>query len=190
MIIADLDGGSISIPESLVPPVTELPAALWEATQHALTLVLQPELAEADFAFSNRKNGQCEYKNQIILDKEIRAIFMRMFAQLFQGLVFIAVNTFCISCKNLNDFRYRSCLTLIRINPKPVIEFHKAAFLGSRDLADTNFLSRVLDSMFFTAFVIERGPPFRPCDAWDEMYNTMPDLLKKEAIDRRLVGLK
>ena len=92
-----------------------------------------------------------------------------------------------INYKILFDYRYRSCLTLIRINPKPVIEFHKAAFLGSRDLVDTDFLSRVLDSMFFTAFVIERGPPFRPCDAWDEMYNTMPELLKKEALDRRLV---
>lgn len=85
------------------------------------------------------------------------------------------------------DFRYRSCLTLIRINPKPVIEFHKAAFLGSRDLMDTDFLSRVLDSMFFTMFVTERGPPWRSWDAWDELYTAMPELLKTETQDRRLV---
>lgn len=78
-------------------------------------------------------------------------------------------------------------MTLIRINPKPVIEFHKAAFLGSRDLVDTDFLSRVLDSMFFTTFVTERGPPWRPWDAWDELYNAMPEYLKTEAQDRRLV---
>lgn len=84
-------------------------------------------------------------------------------------------------------FSYRSCLTLIRINPKPVIEFHKAAFLGSRDHLDTDFLSRVLDSMFFTMFVTDRGPPWRTWDAWDELYTAMPELLKTEAQDRQLV---
>jgi myotubularin-related protein 5/13 len=78
-------------------------------------------------------------------------------------------------------------LTLIRINPKPVIEFHKAAFLGSRELIDTDFLAKVLDSMFFTTFVTERGPPWRPCDAWDELYNAMPELLKSELQDKRLI---
>lgn len=38
-------------------------------------------------------------------DKEVRAIFLRLFAQLFQG--------------------YRSCLQLIRIHAEPVIHFHK-----------------------------------------------------------------
>lgn len=93
---------------------------------------------------------------------------MRVFAQLMQG--------------------YRSCLTLIRINPKPVIEFHKAAFLGSRELSDsTDFIARVLDSMFFTTFVTERGPPWRSYDAWDELYNAMSEHLKTEQQDRRLI---
>lgn len=131
-------------------------------------MVLQPELAEADNAFPNCNNRDSyDSRNQLLVDKEIRAIFMRIFSQLMQG--------------------YRSCLTLIRINPKPVIEFHKAAFLGSRDLMDTDFLARVLDSMFFTTFVTERGPPWRPWDAWDELYNAMPELLKTESNDRRLV---
>lgn len=43
--------------------------------------------------------------NYISQDKEVRAIFLRLFAQLFQG--------------------YRSCLQLIRIHAEPVIHFHK-----------------------------------------------------------------
>ncbi|XP_055539835.1 myotubularin-related protein 13 [Wyeomyia smithii] len=177
VIVADLDGGSIHIPESLVPPVAKLPRALWEATENALQLVLHPELALADLAFppnnnNNNNNGagygfRTEHKTDAMLDKEIRAVFMRLFAQLLQG--------------------YRSCLTLIRINPKPIIQFHRAGFLGARDLVDCNFLSRVLDSMFFTGFVTERGPPWRPCDAWDELYSSMNDLLKQEAHDPSLV---
>ena len=38
-------------------------------------------------------------------DKQIRAVFLRLFAELFFG--------------------YRSCLTMIRIHPRPFITFHK-----------------------------------------------------------------
>lgn len=163
VIIADIDGGSIKIPESLVPPVAILPQSIWDITQHWLTLVLQPQLSTADLAFANNQiNGKVE----AMLDKEIRAVFMRMFAQLLQG--------------------YRSCLTIIRIHPKPVITFHKAGFLGARDLVNCEFLSRVLDSMFFTGFITDRGPPWRPCDAWDELYSSMTDLLRSEAQDPKL----
>lgn len=78
-------------------------------------------------------------------------------------------------------------MTLIRINPKPVIEFHKAAFLGSCDLSESDFVGKVLDSMFFTEFVTKRGPPWRKFDAFDELYGVMPELLKTETNDRRLV---
>jgi myotubularin-related protein 5/13 len=172
VIIADIDGGSISIPESLVPPVAHLPPGLLAATEHALHMVLQPELGLADVAFTaltpQLMNGKdMKPHTSIMLDKEIRAVFMRLFAQLLQG--------------------YRSCLTLIRINPKPVITFHKAAFLGARDLIDCDFLSRVLDSMFFTGFIQERGPPWRTCDAWDELYSAMTDLVRTETNDPSLV---
>uniref|UniRef100_A0A1S4GHX4 Uncharacterized protein n=2 Tax=Anopheles gambiae TaxID=7165 RepID=A0A1S4GHX4_ANOGA len=194
VIVADLDGGSIHIPESLVPPIARLPASLWDSTEHALRMVLHPELALADLAFpvgsslhgpglnnninqslamapvgGGISNGYSfrEQKNDIMLDKEIRAVFMRLFAQL-------------LHC-------YRSYLTLIRINPKPIIQFHRAGFLGARELVDCEFLSRVLDSMFFTGFVTERGPPWRACDAWDELYSTMNDLLKSELLDPALV---
>ena len=37
--------------------------------------------------------------------------------------------------------------------------------------------------MFFTGFVSERGPPWRPCDVWDELYNNIGELLKIETQD-------
>lgn len=89
VIVADIDGGSILIPESLVPPVSTLPQSVWDMTQHSLTLVLQPHLSTADLAFStsgtNGSQPQNPGKSQAQLDKEIRAVFMRMFAQLLQG---------------------------------------------------------------------------------------------------------
>jgi hypothetical protein len=46
-----------------------------------------------------------KYKDESNKDKQIRAIFVRLFSELFAG--------------------YRSCLLIIRISPKPVISFHK-----------------------------------------------------------------
>lgn len=84
VIVADIDGGSIRIPESLVPPVSVLPEAIWESTHMSLTMILQPQLSTADLAFvnSSKSNGEL---NVLMQDKEIRAVFMRMFAQLLQG---------------------------------------------------------------------------------------------------------
>lgn len=170
VIVADIDGGSIRIPESLVPPVSVLPEAIWESTQMSLTMVLQPQLSQADLAFVNvpsfasLQNSETKCAMQ---DKEIRAVFMRTIAQLLQG--------------------YRSCLTMIRVHPKPVITFHKAGFLGARDLVNCDFLSRVLDSMFFTSFITERGPAWRTCDAWDELYSSMTDLTRSELQNPKLV---
>jgi len=45
----------------------------------------------------------------IVQDKEIRAVFLRFFAELFFG--------------------YRSCLTIIRYHPEPVITFHKVLII-------------------------------------------------------------
>ncbi|KAG5884190.1 hypothetical protein JTB14_020713 [Gonioctena quinquepunctata] len=162
VIVADLDGGSITIPDGISLPL--LPEPLLSNTQEALSLILQPELTCADHAFPPLA---VRAPQAVMLDKEIRAVFMRAFAQLLQG--------------------YRSCLTLIRIHPKPVITFHKAAFLGERNLKDCDFTTRVLDCMFFTSFVSERGPPWRPCDVWDELYSNLNELHKTEAQDPRLV---
>lgn len=104
VIVADLDGGNIVVPDGL--SLSLLPEPLLTNTQESLSLVLQPLLCCADHAFpppvTNRPSPPA------LLDKEIRAVFMRAFAQLLQG--------------------YRSCLTIIRIHPKPVITFHKVRF--------------------------------------------------------------
>jgi myotubularin-related protein 5/13 len=39
---------------------------------------------------------------------------------------------------------------------------------------------RVLDSMSFHKFIEERGPPFRSCDIFDEVYASIYDKLKRE----------
>ncbi|XP_005191507.1 myotubularin-related protein 13 isoform X1 [Musca domestica] len=169
VIVVDLDGGLVTIPPTLTPPVPVLPSPLWEQTQELLTMILFPNLSQADLAFPSQEKPTNYPKTEAIIDKELRAIFMRLFAQLLQG--------------------YRSCLTLIRIHPKPVITFHKAGFLGARDLIESEFLFRVLDSMFFTTFVNERGPPWRPSDAWDELYSTMNELLKSEANNKSLLHI-
>lgn len=59
----------------------------------------------------------------------------------------------------------------------------QAAFLGERGLTDCDFSIRVLDCMFFTSFVAERGPPWRLCDVWDELYSNLSEQLKQEAQD-------
>uniref|UniRef100_A0A1B0A8M0 Myotubularin-related protein 13 n=1 Tax=Glossina pallidipes TaxID=7398 RepID=A0A1B0A8M0_GLOPL len=169
VIVVDLDGGLVTIPPSLTPPVPVLPSPLWEQTQELLTMILFPNLSQADLAFPTQERPTNYPKTDATIDKELRAIFMRLFAQLLQG--------------------YRSCLTLIRIHPKPVITFHKAGFLGARDLIESEFLFRVLDSMFFTSFVNERGPPWRPSDAWDELYSSMNELLKSEGNNKTLLQI-
>jgi hypothetical protein len=68
----------------------------------------------------------------IWVDKLLRAVFVRLFAQLFAG--------------------YRYCLLIIRINPKPVIGFNKASFLANHGLVDNEFMNRLLDSMSFQRF--------------------------------------
>jgi hypothetical protein len=45
---------------------------------------------------------------------------------------------------------------------------------------DDEFTTRVLDSMSFNAFVVERGPPYRICDIFDEVFASMPDMLRIE----------
>ena len=83
---------------------------------------------------------------------------------------------------------YRSCLTLVRIHPQPYITFHKAAFLGLRNLGpDCLFIVRFLDCMFFNEFIMSRGPPWRRCDIFDELYAVMGEQLAAEVADPRKV---
>ncbi|XP_076328826.1 myotubularin-related protein 13-like isoform X2 [Tachypleus tridentatus] len=162
VIAVDLDGGSVTIPECISVPM--LPEPLNSQLETQLCMVLRPELLSADDAFPPQQQ-KTSLPN--ILDKEIRAIFLVMFAQLLQG--------------------YRSCLTITRIHPKPIITFHKAAFLGQRNFLDCDFVRKVLDCMFFNSFVSERGPPYRVCDIFDELFAGIQDLLKLESKDPDLV---
>ncbi|XP_070709584.1 myotubularin-related protein 5 isoform X4 [Pempheris klunzingeri] len=127
VIIADLDGGTVTTPECV--HISLLPEPLLQQTQTVLSMVLDPELEVADHAFPPVSTQPSALKIQ---DKEIRGVFLWLFAQLFQG--------------------YRWCLHIIRIHPEPVIRFHKAAFLGQRSLTEDDFLMKVLDGMAFAGF--------------------------------------
>ena len=88
-------------------------------------------------------------------------------------------------------------MTLVRIHPEPFISFHKAAFLGLRSsnvsIQDSgNFLPRFLDCMFFNEFVHTRGPPWRKCDIFDELYSNLGEMLGAEAaeIGRSLANIQ
>ncbi|CAG7827012.1 unnamed protein product [Allacma fusca] len=162
VIIADLDGGSIAVPDGTSIPT--LPEALWTTVKDQLAMVLHPELNSADFAFPPLA---LKPSVQFQVDKEVRAIFLRMFALLFQG--------------------YRSCLVIIRIHPKPVIKLHKGRFLCQQGLIGDEFVGRLLDCMFFGDFMRDRGCPWRPCDIWDEVHKALPDQLRAEANDPKLV---
>uniref|UniRef100_A0A8D3EB11 SET binding factor 2 n=1 Tax=Scophthalmus maximus TaxID=52904 RepID=A0A8D3EB11_SCOMX len=157
VIIADLDGGTIKIPECI--HLSLLPEPLLHQTQTSLSLVLHPDLEIADNAFPPPRTAPSNLK---LLDKEVRAVFLRLFAQLFQG--------------------YRSCLQLIRIHSEPVIHFHKTAFLGQRGLIENDFLTKVLDGMAFAGFVSERGPPYRACDLFDELVALNIESFKEEEV--------
>ncbi|CAI9165707.1 unnamed protein product [Rangifer tarandus platyrhynchus] len=144
VIVADLDGGTVTVPECVhIPP---LPEPLQTQTHSILSMVLDPELELADLAFPPPTMSISSLKMQ---DKELRAVFLRLFAQLLQG--------------------YRWCLHMVRIHPEPVIRFHKAAFLGQRGLVEDDFLMKVLEGMAFAGFVSERGVPYRPTDLFDEL---------------------
>ncbi|XP_033645492.1 myotubularin-related protein 13-like isoform X1 [Asterias rubens] len=155
VIIADLDGGCISIPEciSLFLPREDI----LQRSQDHLTLVLNPELKRADLAFPSPVDSNTKAE---ITDKEIRAIFLRLQAELLMG--------------------YRSCLTLIRIHPEPVITFNKGLFMFQRSLVGEEFLSKVLDSMSFAGYVNEKGPPYRVCNIFDKLVANIADTVSQE----------
>ncbi|XP_072233346.1 myotubularin-related protein 5 isoform X10 [Leuresthes tenuis] len=155
VIIADLDGGTITIPECV--HISLLPEPLLQQIQTALSMVLDPELEFADHAFPPQSLQPSALKIQ---DKEIRAVFLWLFARLFQG--------------------YRWCLHIIRIHPEPVIRFHKAAFLGQRALTEDDFLMKVLDGMAFAGFVSERGPPYRATDLFDDLVANQVERIRQE----------
>ncbi|OQR70889.1 myotubularin-related protein 13-like [Tropilaelaps mercedesae] len=171
VMMVDLDSGSLDVPQCVRIPA--LPDTLLQRLHADLCSALQPELLTADDAFpsdapscgngptnSGRDRSSGGREDPAALDKRIRAIFLRMFAQMLQG--------------------YRCCLTVVRVHPKPLVVFDRAAFLSRREVAKnkSEFVEKLLESMFFQQFVVARGPPYRACDLFDEVYVEMQQLIK------------
>lgn len=163
VIVVDLDGGSIRVPDSLALSLLIEPH--WSEAQMALSQVLHPDLIISDNAFSATSLPLAT--PHVLRDKQLRAVFMRLFARLLDG--------------------YRTCLTVIRIHSVPVLTFHKAAFIGHRGFQDFEFVSKLVDCMFFTEFISERGHPWRACDLWDDLYSHTSEQHRLELQDPRLV---
>ena len=155
VITVDLDGGIVSVPENMT--IHSLTEPMKSDVFRELSLVLHPELATADNAFPSSRAGSSALE---VLDKQLRAVMLRLMTQLLQG--------------------YRTCLTLVRISPKPFIAFHKAALLGLRSHQDCDFLVRFLDCMFFNDFIHARGTPWRKCDLFDDLYAELGEQLEQE----------
>lgn len=159
VIVVDIDGGSVKVPDSL--HVAHLEEPYNSQLVDLLIHITRPQIIHADDAFN--KPSQAQPSSPDIMDKEIRAIFLRTITQILQG--------------------YRSCLTVIRIHPKSLISFHKASFLGQRGFVDNEFMTRLLESMFFEKFVESRGLPYRDCDLFDELHASLHERLQEERSD-------
>lgn len=161
VIVVDFDGGSVKVPDSLHVSHLEEPY-----NSQLITLLIhitRPQIIHADYAFSKPSQSS----SPDMMDKEIRAIFLRTITQILQG--------------------YRSCLTVVRIHPKSLISFHKASFLGQRGFIDSDFMNRLLESMFFEKFVESRGLPHRGCDLFDELHATLHERLREEQNDMNAI---
>ncbi|XP_033127612.1 myotubularin-related protein 13-like isoform X3 [Anneissia japonica] len=152
----DLDGGTIIVPDCV--NCLQPPEYMLEKLHRELTMVLCPDLQIADLAFPPSSSKGCSKPE--FLDKEIRAIFMRLQVEMLLG--------------------YRLSLTIIRIHPKPVISFNKGLYLMQRGLFGEEFLSKLYDSMSFVTFVNERGPPYRICDIFDKLVANYQRMLIEE----------
>uniref|UniRef100_H2Y620 Myotubularin-related protein 13 n=1 Tax=Ciona savignyi TaxID=51511 RepID=H2Y620_CIOSA len=160
VITVDLDGGVISIPECVNIPM--IPEPYYTNVVEALTKVLCPDLVVADYAYPPEQVKSSEPER---LDKEIRAIFLRLFSQLLMG--------------------YRSCLQVCRVHPKPIIRFLKN-FLLMRGFSVHNtpsaneFVPKLLDSQAFSLFVQSNGPPYRKLHKFDEIVSEMPNRIETD----------
>ena len=157
-IVVDLDCGWLSMPSEIRLP--KLDAHSYSQLVAQLCLVIKPHSVHADRAFSSPPSSPSTASPPHLLDKEIRAIFLRFVAQTLLG--------------------YRNFLQVVRIFPSPHITFHKALFLGTRNLVGNEFAVRLLDSMFFSTFIFERGPPYRHLDLFDHLYASIDQTLSAE----------
>ncbi|KAK0397260.1 hypothetical protein QR680_002054 [Steinernema hermaphroditum] len=146
--VVDLDIGCVEDP--LKTTLDIVPEPFLSRLIALLQSVLNPGLATADHAF---QTGVPPPLSLDVLDKRIRACFLRFFAELLYG--------------------YRSCLQLVRLHDNPLIIFHKSAFLGMRNLYHSEMLHSLLNSLMFQSFIAERGLPYRSIDLFDEIVATL-----------------
>uniref|UniRef100_UPI00358EB3F8 myotubularin-related protein 5 n=1 Tax=Myxine glutinosa TaxID=7769 RepID=UPI00358EB3F8 len=158
VIIADLDGGTISTPECV--HVSTLPEPYLQQIQNVISMVLHPDLEKADLAFATLSPVPAKAE---MLEREVLAAQLQFFASLIEGCA--------------------SCIQLPRVHEEPSARGHRAAFLGHRGLVDNDFLPRLLDSMAFAGFVSERGPPYRTCELFDELVASSLDWTSNEEED-------
>ena len=83
VIVVDLDGGMIHIPENMT--LQKIMEPLGTQVVYELSLVLKPELYLADNCFQNSRGGG---KSPEMLDKELRAVMLRLMTQLLQVKTF------------------------------------------------------------------------------------------------------
>ncbi|XP_055354318.1 myotubularin-related protein 5-like [Paramacrobiotus metropolitanus] len=149
VIIVDLDACDLpKWPDNLALPSAA--SAVYAQTLQALKMVLDPSLVSSDHAFPN---GNSSRNSSDLQDKELRAVFLWFLCQILAG--------------------YRSCLTVVRLHPQPVITFQKAQFLGQRNLVGDEFVTRVISSMSFGRFIQEYASPFRQQTVFDEVYTSI-----------------
>eukprot|EP00108_Taenia_solium_P002239 TsM_000999000 transcript=TsM_000999000 gene=TsM_000999000 len=149
VFIADLDVGRVICPENI--PLPQIPQPFLTEAIQSLFHILSPDLLTSDNIYPPPPGSVPQLTPERI-DKRLRAVFLHLFASIFAG--------------------YRSCLTITRIHPQPVIHFNQSLFLVLRGIHEPDdFFDRLLSSMRFHQFVLERGPPFRVCDLFDEAYD-------------------
>lgn len=163
-IIVDLDCGRLSLPDVNLPSLDKI---TYNELVNQLCLIIKPHSVNADNAFTSIISNEIDSSSPPhLLDKEIRAIFLRFIAQVLQG--------------------YRNFLQVVRIFPKPFITFHKTLFLGTRNLVENEFTVKLINSMFFNTFIQERGLPFRYVDLFDNLFAGINDILIEEEKDPSL----
>lgn len=155
VVIVNIDEGFVTVPDSI--RLASIPEPYYDQVLESLKIILTPSLFSSDILFPTNDPPP----SLALQDKEIRAVFIKLFADMFCG--------------------YRSCLTLIRVHPKPVISFNKLAFMEKRCFIGDDFFSKVLDSVGFSAMTQSRGPPYREVDMFDELIANAKPLQEKKS---------
>ncbi|XP_047135249.1 myotubularin-related protein 13 isoform X1 [Hydra vulgaris] len=163
VVVVNIDEGYVTVPESI--HLTYISEPYYSNILKLLKMILTPSLFTSDLLFPVPDSPQ----TLALQDKELRAVFIKLFAEMFCG--------------------YRSCLTLIRVHPKPIISFNKMAFMEKRGLVGDDFFSKVLDSVSFSTMTQARGPPYRVVDMFDELLATVTPSDKEKSTEELLAEL-